>query len=185
MADSGPQLSEETCKSCGKPQSQLPVPLKKCAKCHSSAYCSRECQKADWKEHKKVCKTTSGGGSDFHTQIPGPGGRPIDINAFTVGAGGSHNAGPFQALTDGTYLHNIPEKDAYRNLIDSYRLRVTDEYTFSNTRKEYGRYSANHQPLLGFRTFLDRVESKAGLMPPWWTGEKRQSCETMADNQRQ
>jgi len=28
--------------------------LKRCAKCHVGSYCSRECQKAHWKVHKKV-----------------------------------------------------------------------------------------------------------------------------------
>eukprot|EP00798_Chlamydomonas_sp_ICE-L_P020078 gene20078-26794_t len=31
--------------------------LKKCAGCHRVAYCSKECQKADWKAHKPVCRT--------------------------------------------------------------------------------------------------------------------------------
>ncbi len=62
------------------------------------------------------------------------------MNSFTTGTGGSHNANTFQGLTEGAYLHNIPEEDALRNLIDSYRLRVADEYNFNNTRKEYSRY---------------------------------------------
>ena len=28
----------------------------KCVKCHSSWYCSKACQKEDWKQHKRVCK---------------------------------------------------------------------------------------------------------------------------------
>ncbi|CAJ1942148.1 unnamed protein product [Cylindrotheca closterium] len=31
--------------------------LMKCARCHQAYYCSRECQKSDWKEHKKTCIT--------------------------------------------------------------------------------------------------------------------------------
>ena len=26
-----------------------------CARCHAVRYCSRECQRADWKAHKPVC----------------------------------------------------------------------------------------------------------------------------------
>ena len=29
--------------------------LKTCALCRRVSYCSTECQKADWKEHKKIC----------------------------------------------------------------------------------------------------------------------------------
>ena len=32
------------------------VKLKSCAKCESVLYCSRECQKKDWKKHKRNCK---------------------------------------------------------------------------------------------------------------------------------
>jgi hypothetical protein len=30
--------------------------IKKCSRCRKVPYCSQACQKADWKEHKKVCK---------------------------------------------------------------------------------------------------------------------------------
>ena len=28
----------------------------KCSLCYEQDYCSRDCQKTDWKNHKKVCK---------------------------------------------------------------------------------------------------------------------------------
>lgn len=40
-----------TCDNC---RTALKNPLK-CGKCMCAPYCNRECQKADWKEHKKVC----------------------------------------------------------------------------------------------------------------------------------
>lgn len=43
------------CAKCQTDGSQLVNGLKACAKCHPTRYCSRECQKADWKEHKKTC----------------------------------------------------------------------------------------------------------------------------------
>lgn len=42
------------CLSCGKP----PAPEKKllkCSKCMLAHYCGKDCQNADWKEHKKNC----------------------------------------------------------------------------------------------------------------------------------
>ena len=50
-----------TCKK-GPPEIQN---MKNCAKCHKTPYCSRECQKADWKAHKKICSklAAEGGGA--------------------------------------------------------------------------------------------------------------------------
>jgi hypothetical protein len=39
------------CKAVGK--------LKKCAKCSNAFYCNKECQRADWKRHKKDCRAGS------------------------------------------------------------------------------------------------------------------------------
>ncbi|KAI4216994.1 MAG: hypothetical protein LQ349_009084 [Xanthoria aureola] len=38
------------CSICG----QL-TPMMKCGRCHTTRYCSTDCQKADWKEHKIYC----------------------------------------------------------------------------------------------------------------------------------
>ena len=40
----------KSCTRCHKTET-----LKPCSKCQSVQYCSRECQKADFKNHKKVC----------------------------------------------------------------------------------------------------------------------------------
>lgn len=42
---------QETCAQCSK----SPSTLKQCLKCHSVAYCNKDCQKAHFKTHKKVC----------------------------------------------------------------------------------------------------------------------------------
>ena len=39
------------CGKCGKGGQAL----RKCARCHKAAYCSRECQRLDWKIHKRTC----------------------------------------------------------------------------------------------------------------------------------
>ncbi len=40
------------CAYCGK----RPSKPQRCARCHKVFYCAQECQKADWKDHKSVCK---------------------------------------------------------------------------------------------------------------------------------
>ena len=42
------------CAACGATHAK--APLKRCSLCQSVSYCSRECQKADWKVHKPACK---------------------------------------------------------------------------------------------------------------------------------
>ncbi|KAI0078615.1 hypothetical protein K474DRAFT_1660225 [Panus rudis PR-1116 ss-1] len=43
------------CQKCWKRRSAT-VKLQVCSQCKITAYCSRECQKADWKFHKTACK---------------------------------------------------------------------------------------------------------------------------------
>ena len=50
-------LCETGCRSCGKGNSDDDgKSLLRCGRCQAVRYCSVECQRADWKEHKKVCK---------------------------------------------------------------------------------------------------------------------------------
>ena len=39
-----------SCETCKKPASS------QCARCNSVHYCSKECQKSDWKRHKLYCE---------------------------------------------------------------------------------------------------------------------------------
>ena len=44
-----------SCNYCHKKYSELNQNLEACAKCITIIYCSKECQRNDWEEHKKVC----------------------------------------------------------------------------------------------------------------------------------
>ncbi|KAJ7234539.1 hypothetical protein C8J57DRAFT_1380169 [Mycena rebaudengoi] len=43
------------CCGCGQREGDLGQPLRYCSKCQIASYCSKECQKSDWPEHKPIC----------------------------------------------------------------------------------------------------------------------------------
>ncbi|KAJ7199121.1 hypothetical protein GGX14DRAFT_662088 [Mycena pura] len=43
------------CCGCGQTEGDLGQPLRYCSKCQIASYCSKECQKSDWPEHKPAC----------------------------------------------------------------------------------------------------------------------------------
>lgn len=44
-------LGVKSCSVCSK------YPSRACSRCKTSAYCSKQCQKEDWKVHRDYCKT--------------------------------------------------------------------------------------------------------------------------------
>ncbi len=152
----------KACAKCNKAQSELSIPLKRCAKCQSESYCSRGCQVADWKAHKKSCAATQQNKPKATTNFDA---MPKEAGDF------------FQDLAPDNYLHKFPEKEAYTQLIDCYRMRVEDDYKFAGDPR--GLYN-EEDPLPDFKEFLDLAEKRAGLLPKWWKREKRMACERLA-----
>lgn len=165
------------CNSCKKGPPE--VTLKRCAKCSVTPYCSRECQKADWKAHKKICgknqdqnqnqssNASPGVSSSGGTQLSPPKGldQPISM--------------PFTHLDQGKWLHDRPETDVYRLLVDAYRFRVEDTYTLEGEAMEGSLYAGGPDGLRGFQKFLQTAATIQGLLPPWWDGEKKAACERL------
>ena len=79
--------SNPVCATCFKHASE--AQLQKCGGCKAVFYCDKDCQKADWNNHKKTCKSsTSDAGPSFSNGLPSindfPGGtRAIPINAVS------------------------------------------------------------------------------------------------------
>lgn len=154
------------CQKCNKTQEEHGTPLKLCAKCHNVRYCCRECQKADWKAHKKAC---SAAGAD-DSAASGTADGPLAIPK------------PFTAIDNQTYLHNRPEEDVYRLLIDAYRMHVEDDYTFSGDADEDSLYSGDgpEAAYRGFRKFVAKFNKQRAWLPQWWSDEKRDACLSFA-----
>jgi splicing suppressor protein 51 len=86
---------------------------------------------------------------------------------------------PFTNLIRGTWLHDRPEIDVYRLLIDAYRLRVEDIYKMEGKLMEGSIYDHNPDGLLGFQSFLRSAATIPDLLPPWWNDEKKAACERL------
>lgn len=144
----------EKCANCGKTDS-----LKRCAKCKKTSYCSRDCQKNDWKPHKKACG--SYGGSTSNASSGGP--------ITTVEK-------PFSKLSTRTWLHDRPQGDVYKLLIDTFRLRQEDDYNLDGDVEEGTVYAGAEDSVPAFKSFMDKISEKPGLLPPWWTQEDVVKC---------
>jgi mitochondrial splicing suppressor protein 51 len=182
MTGTGP--ATHTCATCSRTRSIDGRPLQYCAKCHETQYCSRECQKADWKSHKKVCggsaapaSSTSAGSSSNHSTFtssattPDP---PKGLSGFIDK--------PFHRLDSRTWLHDRPKNDVYKLLIDVYRLRMNDSSVFDRVIDTDSIYGGAPHSQPSFRRFLRQVEGKPGLLPPWWSPEKATACENVGMN---
>ncbi|KAF5602575.1 MYND domain protein [Fusarium subglutinans] len=159
------------CNTCNKEEPA--VQLKRCAKCSTTQYCSRDCQKADWKAHKKICGKQAD--SVANANLPDP-----DEMSRSPKKGLEKSVpNPFTRLDNGTYLHNRPEKDVYRLLIDTYRLRMDDMYNLEGQADGDSLYGGASNGLRGFQRFLRQASIRRGLLPSWWSPEKQQECEQL------
>ncbi|KAI8361869.1 hypothetical protein B0O80DRAFT_88355 [Mortierella sp. GBAus27b] len=143
--------------SCGKTAAEAGVALKRCAKCKTVLYCSRDCQKTDWKTHKATCATHAN--------------AAVSATATSI-----HVDKPFHKLHARTWLHSRPEADVYKLLLDTFRLRMEDESQFEGLTHSGTIYTGNPDNRNVFEQFLRLAESRAGLLPPWWNAEKASEC---------
>ncbi|KFY87243.1 hypothetical protein V500_07046 [Pseudogymnoascus sp. VKM F-4518 (FW-2643)] len=160
-----------SCFNCSKLQTELPEPLKRCSKCQTALYCSRECQTVNWKSHKTTCR------------LPGSAPPPNPPQ----GSGSRHNPGfevmnGMLGLSGDDFLHKLPEGEVFTLLIDCFRMRVEDEYSFGGNT--IGIYNGD-KPLPPFKKFLSLAESRQAILPSWWSPEKRRECERLAVNGNQ
>ena len=151
------------CANCNKVQDSGEVTLQRCSGCRAAYYCSKDCQKADWKNHKKTCRSSS----STDTGASQTGG-----SSFFSSKGTMEN---LLGLNTSTWLHDCPEAEVYTLLIDSYRMRVEDDYAFRGDVSDDSIYGGGN-PVKGFRRFLQKAEARSGVLPSWWNAEKRKAC---------
>lgn len=185
MADtsSASTTNSDQCASCNK-KAGTGATLKRCAKCQTTQYCSRDCQKTHWKEHKKVCARQAAAVASASESTSGPSSASASASG---GASGSARGltvtieKPFHRLNDRTWIHDRPEEDTYKLLIDTYRLRMDDDFKFEGKCNAGSVYANASNGIEAFRRFLRLAESRDGLLPPWWSSEKATQCEEMGN----
>ncbi|CAN9170416.1 unnamed protein product [Alternaria alternata] len=89
---------------------------------------------------------------------------------------------PFTRLDDGKYLHDRPEKDVYRLLIDALCIRSEDDMKLENKPTPNSIYTGNPSSIEPFKKFLDQAATRRDLLPPWWDVEHRAECENFAES---
>ena len=67
-------------------------------------------------------------------------------------------------------------KDVFKLLIDVYRLRMEQAYTYGGFVDFDGIYSHGEDGTAGLTRFLKLLESKPGLLPGWWSPFKTVEC---------
>ena len=59
------------------PVCQQPAPTKRCSRCKTTRYCSTACQKLDWQNHKRICKSRPDGHASIsHSRRSGSSSTP-------------------------------------------------------------------------------------------------------------
>ncbi|KND92497.1 hypothetical protein TOPH_02756 [Tolypocladium ophioglossoides CBS 100239] len=168
------------CNTCDK--SPPEVNLKLCAKCSTTQYCSRDCQKADWKAHKKICSVQADAVASNVPPNPPP---VVSPNLSPLRGLDKPIDNPFMHLDRGTWLHYRSDRDVYRLLIDAYRLNIEDDYEIHGIIYAKSLYGGASSGLNGFRHFLELAASRPGLLPSWWSKTKKKTCERLGMNNSQ
>ena len=161
-------VGEPSCANCHKTEEELGAPLKRCAKCQTTTYCSRDCQKGHWKTHKKSCASNAAANASGSTTTSSA--TPSNVLEKTADK-------PFHELDAGTWLHDRPEKDVYKLLIDSYRLSLEDDFNFEGVRDRDTLYGGAADSLQGFQRFVSLAQMRQTVLPSWWSEDKTRACE--------
>ncbi|KAF9302608.1 hypothetical protein BGZ74_005094 [Mortierella antarctica] len=82
---------------------------------------------------------------------------------------------PFHKLHVKRWLYDRDTEDVYQLLIDTYRLRVEDDYVLEGEVSVNSLYGGGN-PLEDFMDFLKKCHAKKNLLPPWWTKDSDKEC---------
>ena len=102
-----------TCTGCR----EVATNLKKCSTCFLASYCSRECQRKDWSQHKMICK------------------KPVATQRDAKASDESPHSGSVKSHTHGAMSgNNQAEGKAHRDTVTSIRYG-TKHHTMNRDKK--------------------------------------------------
>lgn len=161
--------SISVCVKCNKVLKEV----KFCAKCNSVVYCSKKCQKDDWKFHKKECSKLAAARANDEEVDDST--MPIREHVNKSTALKTKIDKPYRKLKDRTWLHGRTEQDVYKLLIDSYRWRKSEELDLLHVTEVV---DVDPEVTDGMAPFIDyiRQAEKKGLLPPSWTRMNEDAC---------
>jgi hypothetical protein len=140
------------CDNCFALASELPQPLKRCTGCQSLSYCSKECQKQHWSNHKPFCHLVQGKGApnSFLTHVGSKKGEECVVNMVI---------------------------DSYRIRVHHDHLYRQDDHGiyYQGKRLPEGNTFANGDVYADFQNYLDHAEA-VKILPEWWDFYKRMEC---------
>ncbi|KKY16910.1 putative mynd domain [Diplodia seriata] len=196
LAEPSP-TANRICHNCQVPEFALSRPLSYCAKCNQTLYCSRTCQRADWKSHKKNCgKITTSPKSSPPPPPTANLNNDDDDNEEDEGEEEQDKptlAFPLTTATR-TTLPSLLLKTYLLRLYDEHRLdqrhhqHHDDDYDGSHHYERFQQFgppsppadtllSAHGNPLRDYRRFLDRAEAAAAAgalaLPAWYWGSNK------------
>lgn len=82
----------------------------------------------------------------------------------------------FARFATETWFHGRSRRDTFKLLIDTFRMRVEDQYVFTGDVSMDTVYGGAPDNIRAFGKFLTRVQRKSGLLPEWWTAETLMEC---------
>ena len=128
-----------------------------CGRCKAARYCGPPCQKAHWKQHKGECRADEG--------------------MATFGVGDNRLLDALEAGASGAWHQGLSRRRLFDRLIESFQLRVEDEYCYQGNL--IGAYAAGaggcpEDTEEEFRDYVHGLKAKGMLPAAWDAGLERQ-----------